>query len=311
MNYVEEKLDELRKERGENEAITYATEFAGRKFALIPLTLLHIDETYQRTENFSIKRVHKIVDEWDHDREGVITVFFRNNKYFVSDGMHRVMAHILREDYFIVASIGKDLGYQHEVETFRDQEVNARRPSAYDRLKANAAIGDPLANDVFNTCKANGFTISPKKKASESKMLCCSSLITKIVQIYGKEHLDDILEVLLESNWANDTLGLSRIFISVISYGIRTISNIIRKSDTHRLFCEENYIGFCLPALLKQISPRRFEAEALVLYPDYQMEKAMNNLIKDIVIILLDENYSCIEDYLDEIRERRKGVLEK
>ena len=256
-NYVQEVLDQLREERGTNETITISTDFEGVKIALVPLTLLNIDEEYQRTENLSLIRANNIKDHFDNALCGVVTVFYRNGKYYVSDGMHRVLAKALLGHHYILANIITGT-YEEEVNHFINQAGNSRRPSAYDRLKAKASIAESPAKEIFEVCRKYNISIIPRTKGSINGSISCVSLIERLAEKNGIDHLDHVLHFLCKTGWSNEKTGLINFWVSATSVMLRRIGSLDCSGATKLMIedrMEEKY---------KTTRPVTFLSEAMV-----------------------------------------------
>lgn len=68
-----------------------AHNIGGKKFATIPVSEIKIDAGYQRRLR---EKVNKMVANWDYNLCDVVLVSYRNNKFYVIDGQHRVAAAI-------------------------------------------------------------------------------------------------------------------------------------------------------------------------------------------------------------------------
>ena len=69
--------------------LSNAHTIGGKKFVFLPVSELKIDHGYQRPIRSKIKRM---VREWDYNLCDVILVSYRDGKFYVVDGQHRVEA---------------------------------------------------------------------------------------------------------------------------------------------------------------------------------------------------------------------------
>lgn len=272
-NYVQEQLDLLRKEKGAEDAeIKYAMEFCGVKFAEIPLVLINIDESYQRTENFSLSRAINIKNNFRPEACGAISVNYRNGKYYASDGMHRIMAKILKGEDSIVCSLTAKT-FEEEVINFVEQAKYSRRPSAYDRLKAKAAIGMYPAREIINTCRIHGLEPAPNIRKNLTHKIHCISYIERLTESFGVSHLDDLLDFVVKAGYAEQPGGLAHCYLSVFSQTIRKIEkeNPEQKMEILDAIAEE----------LKNIPPIILSSKAISKYDRCQKPTAMLKYLKD------------------------------
>ena len=283
-NPVQAALDKLSEERGVEQIRAQMT-VGEKKLASIPLSLLNIDERYQRTENFSLSRAEKIARNFKEDYCGVITVFYRNGKFWVSDGMHRVMARILRGDEEIVASIisgdSVEDGYVHEVMTFVEQATNTRRPSAYDRLKALASIDQSPAKEIMEICNKYKISIVPRTTKAVNGTISCVSLILNLVRVHGTTHLDEVLGFLCGCGWNEQDMGLTRYYVSLASFVIRLLKDENKST--------KEMILLTLEERLRKITPKQYQAEAIVKHLNFQVETAMFRHMRELIDEIKEE----------------------
>ena len=63
--------------------------------ASVPLYLIYIDDTYQRTETFSKAKASEIAANFIEAAYDPIKLNYRNGRFFCPAGQHRIYAHIL------------------------------------------------------------------------------------------------------------------------------------------------------------------------------------------------------------------------
>ena len=59
----------------------------------VPLELLNIDLSYQRTETFDVVRANKIARDFHKSELDPIHISYRDGKFWIVDGQHRVYGH--------------------------------------------------------------------------------------------------------------------------------------------------------------------------------------------------------------------------
>lgn len=129
----------------------------------IPKTDLHVDKSYQRTDQLSLTKIHSIAAAWDWLAFGALTVVERNGKYFVVEGWHRVEAAMRRSDIHKVpcAIFTLDGGVQDEALGFVAANTSRKPVSTYSKWKALVRAGDPTALFIKALIEKEGFVGSP------------------------------------------------------------------------------------------------------------------------------------------------------
>ena len=125
----------------------------------IPSNLLLTGQGYQRT--VQEKDLAKLLREWDNRVLEPLLVSFRDGKYYVIDGQHRLAA-IRRmndgKDAIIPCTVLTGLTYEDEADLFYRIDAAKRRLSAAQATKALVeAETDPEVNEVLRLLKDAGF----------------------------------------------------------------------------------------------------------------------------------------------------------
>ena len=125
-NHVEDLLNELRSEKcydagrvAQESANTWSAaaregRIYNKIFAAVPLVLIHIDDTYQRTENFSKAKGDHIAANFSEGAYEAVKLNYRDGAFYCPSGQHRVYAHIAMKREYIVAELSK-MSWKEEV----------------------------------------------------------------------------------------------------------------------------------------------------------------------------------------------------
>lgn len=118
------------------------------EYRRLPISALTIDPAVQRSA-IDRRRVKKMVDDFDPEGIGVITVSERSDGFLhIADGMHRVTAaRIVGTVDKVMCRIFTGLSLQEEAKLFRLLNATAK-PTAIDLFKVRVVEGDPVAIDV-------------------------------------------------------------------------------------------------------------------------------------------------------------------
>ena len=121
--------------------------------------LLTIAPEYQRgLSKISVKRIEQ---NWKWRAAGVVTVSFRNGKYYVVDGQHRVeAAKNITEITHIPCLVFKNLNLADEAKTFVDINSGRRGMCSVEKFRAAITQGDEIATYVNNRIEANKFHVA-------------------------------------------------------------------------------------------------------------------------------------------------------
>lgn len=169
----------------------------GVLFANVPIQLLDIDPSYQRT--CSSYRA-KIARNWDEHKCKVPVCSHRNNRFYVVDGQNRMLAAEsigIRQMYCLIYT---GLSQQEEAAIFADQDENRKRLTAKDRLKSDLTIGRPDAAAVVKLCREFGITYEEEDWAPYGALggVCVAR---KIVIQDGEAMLRLIFQTIRDLNW--------------------------------------------------------------------------------------------------------------
>lgn len=166
----------------------------------VPLILVHIDESYQRTETFSKAKGDAIALDFSEFVYEPIKLNYRNGKFYCPSGQHRIYAHI---------KMGRNTIYSELVSCTRNEEIaiflfqddNRSKLSQYDRFKAGCELG--LIEDVAlrDSCEAMGITIGkPGGRAQLNAVVASKAIIRR----GGEDTFRFILSLIIDCGWEKE-----------------------------------------------------------------------------------------------------------
>jgi hypothetical protein len=123
----------------------------------LPVDVLLIDPVYQR--KLSHTQVNDIVRDFNPRRFGVLKVSFRDGKYYVIDGQHRLAAARLLDYKRVPCIIEAGMTQQSEAEDFSNQQDNMRRVSTLARFMSSLAAGNPYSIEIYKSVTTFDYTI--------------------------------------------------------------------------------------------------------------------------------------------------------
>lgn len=166
----------------------------------VPLILVHIDDSYQRTETFSKAKGDAIALDFSEFVYEPIKLNYRNGKFYCPSGQHRIYAHI---------KMGRNTIYSELVSCTRNEEIaiflfqddNRSKLSQYDRFKAGCELG--LIEDVAlrDSCEAMGITIGkPGGRAQLNAVVASKAIIRR----GGEDTFCFILSLIIDCGWEKE-----------------------------------------------------------------------------------------------------------
>lgn len=163
----------------------------------VPLILVHIDESYQRTETFSKAKGDAIALDFSEFVYEPIKLNYRNGKFYCPSGQHRIYAHIKMRRNTIYSEL-VCCTRNEEIAIFLFQDDNRSKLSQYDRFKAGCELG--LIEDVAlrDSCEAMGITIGkPGGRAQLNAVVASKAIIRR----GGEETFRFVLSLIIDCGW--------------------------------------------------------------------------------------------------------------
>lgn len=165
----------------------------------VPLILVHVDDSYQRTETFSKAKGDAIALDFSEFVYEPIKLNYRNGKFYCPSGQHRIYAHIKMHRNTIYSEL-VSCTRNEEIAIFLFQDDNRSKLSQYDRFKAGCELG--LIEDIAlrDSCAAMGITIGkPGQRAQLNAVVASKAIIRR----GGEDTFRFILSLIIECGWEN------------------------------------------------------------------------------------------------------------
>lgn len=234
--------------------------------AQVPLYMIAIDNTYQRTETFSKAKGEEIALNFIEEAYDPIKLNLRNGIFYCPAGQHRIYAHIKMGRQFITSELFS-VTYEQEVHIYLSQDDNRSKLTPYDRYKAGLAAGKREDVLLHNICNKYHISISSHRYGNE---LSSISTAKRILNTYGTTGLEWVCEILNDCSWTSEKKGLdSRIF--------RALKNVYRSTEGSEKAKSD------ITTYLIGKSPTQFFAASIAAYPERDIERALTNFLLDIV----------------------------
>lgn len=193
--------------------------YNGVSYASIPLHLLNIP-TYQRQLNSSVA---KIAAAWNDKKCGAITVSFRDGKFYVIDGQHRVAAAKIAGCTNIFSMILTGMSREDEIGMFVNQNQNCKIVSAYDKIYAQSDGNIAPGAELVAMCKEANIKLKNRGSAGPGE-LACAAVLRNCYDRVGRDGIQWIFDVIRTLGWHTVRLGYS-------STVLRTLASLRFQSD--------------------------------------------------------------------------------
>jgi len=154
-----------------------ATRFG--EYALIPVGLLFVDQSYQRDE-VSDENTRRLAANWDYKALEPLTVCRRGEKYFIIDGAQRMYAAKTLGLDSLPCRIVDTSGEGDEARVFTLIAAGRKQLTAVDKYRAAVVAGEPIEKEIHAFLSANGISVS----GSGSKKTI--SFITKLIATWRR-----------------------------------------------------------------------------------------------------------------------------
>lgn len=234
--------------------------------ANVPLYLIYIDDTYQRTETFSKAKASEIATNFIEAAYDPVKLNYRNGRFYCPAGQHRIYAHILMNKEYIGAELFQS-SYESEIDIFLTQDDNRSKLTPYDRYKAGLAANRYEDVALTRICNNYGVKIGTKAKASDTQL---GSITTAkgILSQYGEKGLIWIFNIIESAGWKNQI----RAFDSRTFRALKRVYSCKPDDLSKKRIIKE----------MSDISPMNLCAKALLAYPSHDVEFALSSYLLDV-----------------------------
>lgn len=175
--------------------IKNAYKIGNKLIAEVPISLMRIDDSYQRLVQNNIK---KLMRNWNDEECQSLLVSYRDGYFYIMDGQHRFMVANVKNITHLVCEVYTGLTREEEAERFAKQNDNITRLTTYDTFKANLVYKEPTDIAIKKVCDKYNVTV---RKSNKSKNLQSVSHARKIVRDGGAGALEWIFGVISDANW--------------------------------------------------------------------------------------------------------------
>ena len=223
INKTAEKRDQIVRETIVKNAMTMGSVM----YARIPLHLLD-KPAWQRTPNMS--NVRKIATGWDEPKAQAIIVSYRDGRFWIIDGQHRILAARMRglEDIFSQIYVG--LSVTEEVALFKEQNDYKTVVRSYNKVFAENQIGENPGKDIFDVLRENNVRHVDAKYAGTG-VLTCMATVEAAYKHSGREGIDWVFKTIKALQWSEAKGGYSSKVIDALAKVYRKFSETLNMEE--------------------------------------------------------------------------------
>lgn len=127
---------------------------------------------------FNQRHGDKLAAEWTVEKFKPLDVSFRDGKYWVIDGQHRLYAMKKRKggDCTILCYVHYGMTAKDEADFFLDQLKNTKVISTIDRMRIRFMIGDETVIGMVRGAEKAGFAINFETNQAQYRIICLAAL---------------------------------------------------------------------------------------------------------------------------------------
>ena len=178
---------------------------------------------YQRKLNE--RTVASLVKRWNRMLMEPLVVSYRDGRYYVIDGQHRVAALRVifqEQDTLVPCIVHTGLTYADEAELFYSLDQCKKKLSSAQSINALLESGvNAEVNDIHKMLKARGFQWSLNNSAAGDYKIKSTRTVIHAYRLLGRSAFPRML-VLLADTWHGDPASLSAMMLSGVALFLKT-----------------------------------------------------------------------------------------
>lgn len=218
--------------------IKNAYHVGNKLIAEVPISLMRIDDSYQRLVQNNIK---KLMRNWKDEECQALLVSYRDGYFYIMDGQHRFVVANVKNISHLVCEIYTGLSREQEAERFAKQNDNITRLTTYDTFKANLVYKESTDCAIKKVCDKYNVSV---EKSNRAKNLKSVSSARNIVKNDGEKALEWILSIISDANWEDFTQSYGGDMLEALYYTMQmNASDLVKaKKNLVATMCETNPI---------------------------------------------------------------------
>ena len=196
-------------------------------YADIPVELLAIDESYQRTETYNKEKVKDLIANFDVRKMDTLLVSVHEDEhmYYIIDGMHRLLAAIAKGIKHINCEIqffdgDPETRRKAEARRFIEQQEGIDKMSPLDQHKGHVVCEDEEyvhLHEVVENTDGIQFKTNKNRGRQPKGTITGYKEAMRTTKWYGKEHIQNVFDALIGAKWNEVGTGLGDTSICMVS----------------------------------------------------------------------------------------------
>ena len=184
----------------------------------LPLYKLNVTETSQR-DKLNKKKINDIIKDFDPNLLGIITVSYRDGKWYIIDGQHRAIAlnTIFGDEYLVDCKVIRNIPQQKESIYFVKLNDSSTPLQYADKAKGLFYGEDETIVTLSNLCKKNGVDLGifkDNRATADSRITAVKALVVTYKKI-GEEKTDRLIK-LLNDTWDGKSTAFKQEMIKAV-----------------------------------------------------------------------------------------------
>lgn len=240
-------------------------EVGGKRFALVPTELIFADPRFQRLTSKGSEKIKKLAAAWNPAKMDALRLSPHDEEFRFSliDGYHRLMAaringiDLIECEIIITLPADPHERLKAEAHLFVTQNNNVDLLRPMQKHNAGVLLGIPEYVALDTLLEKYGIYLRTKGSSGRAKIgeLSGYSGALKIAKKYGRDRLEDVFKIILESRWNLSVDGFADI-------PLNAINTVLLLHEDKR----EEVIEACIK-YMKQITPNLFISQGNANYP--------------------------------------------
>ena len=185
------------------------------RIAEVPVIEMAVDHSYQRVTG---KNVLKLTQKWDLSKCDALKVSYRDDKFYVIDGQHRLVVALQKGIISLPCVIYTGLSQEDEAKLFVEQRDCVKNVSEIDKDKGNVLRNEHVDSLIERILNKYGLCIGKFDDSYEDKIVISGiCYLRKTARVYGENGITFIIDVINESGWKNEPFGYQAKTVKLLS----------------------------------------------------------------------------------------------
>ena len=236
------------------------------EFKMVNTKSILVCAAYQR--DIDPTRVSRIVAEFDPNLVNPPKLSFRDNKYYVFDGMHTITVLKARnnsQDLPVLCKVYEGLSQNDEAKLFEQQNGISRQPTTNQKLRSAYNRGDETIKTVVDTAQAIGFVVDFGSHNGPNHIKAVKTLYAIYTQAGAQTYLDTL--GVIKAAWLGKPESLRKEILEGVAIFCRTYKGRYNRDLLIRKLSKVNPITIITDAKISTAyGSRKFAQRILAEY---------------------------------------------